>query len=104
MKWLLLLSAACAAPARAPIGMEPDSRTAPPDTAGHAPDAATAAPDSFRDQVLYLVIPDRFRNGDPSNDTAAPGCFDPAAPQKLHGGDFAGLAAHLDYLTGLGAT
>ncbi|HTJ43575.1 MAG TPA: alpha-amylase family glycosyl hydrolase [Kofleriaceae bacterium] len=101
MKWVLLVLVACAAPARAPSGMQPDSRTAPPDTAGQGPDAAVARPDSFRDQVLYLVIPDRFRDGDMSNDTT---CFDRARPKMRHGGDLDGLRAHLDYVYGLGAT
>src|SRR6187455_589361 len=68
-----------------------------------APDAApasTAAP-AWRQQVIYLVIPDRFRNGDRSND-AATGCFDPGAPKKFHGGDIAGLRQHLPYLKDLG--
>jgi glycosidase len=103
LPWLPWLAAACAAP-RPAAPTAPD--TTPVDAAPTPPplDGAASAPADWRAQVLYLVIPDRFRNGDPSNDAAAPGCFDPTAPQKLHGGDFAGLAAHLDYLTGLGAT
>ena len=63
---------------------------------------STSAAD-WRSQVIFLVIPDRFRNGDPTNDNAT-GCFDPAQPKRFHGGDLAGLRAHLDYLQALGVT
>ncbi|MBV8380299.1 MAG: glycoside hydrolase family 13 protein, partial [Paucibacter sp.] len=56
--------------------------------------------------AVYLVVPDRFANGDPSNDNA-PGLGDPADRRKpggRHGGDLAGLAQHLDYIAGLGFT
>jgi glycosidase len=67
-----------------------------------APPAMAAVP-GWRQQVIYLVIPDRFRNGDPTNDNAT-GCFDPTAPKKFHGGDLAGLRQHLPYLQDLGVT
>ncbi len=56
--------------------------------------------------VMYLVMPDRFANGDPSNDdpAAAPGLFDRAKPRYYHGGDFAGLRQKLPYLKSLGIT
>jgi glycosidase len=63
---------------------------------------STQAP-GFRQQVIYLVIPDRFRNGDPSNDDATH-CHDPTAPQKFHGGDLAGLRGDLAYVQSVGAT
>jgi glycosidase len=68
--------------------------------------AATLSADAdWHRQVLYLAVTDRFANGDARNDDAgSPGCHDPADPQKFHGGDFAGLRAHLDYLQSFGAT
>jgi len=57
---------------------------------------------------IYFVIPDRFDNGDPSNDTAGldggplVNGFDPTRRAYHHGGDLAGLTARLDYLAGLG--
>lgn len=66
-----------------------------------APAPATAA--DWRSQVLYLVIPDRFRDGDPSNDDATH-CFDPSNPHHFHGGDLEGLREHLDYVRDVGAT
>lgn len=59
----------------------------------------------WRKQVIYLVMPDRFRNGDTSNDDAgAPGCHDPNDPQRFHGGDLTGLEKNLGYVEELGAT
>lgn len=63
-----------------------------------------------QDEIIYFVLPDRFENGDPSNDTGgidgdrlAHG-FDPAHKGFYHGGDLKGLTARLDYIQGLGAT
>ncbi len=58
------------------------------------------------DDVIYLVMPDRFANGDSTNDeTAAPGTtFDRANPNFYHGGDIRGLIEHLPYLADLGVT
>lgn len=56
--------------------------------------------------AIYLIVPDRFANGDPSNDDV-PGMGDPALrsdPNRRHGGDLAGLAARLDYIAGMGFT
>ena len=70
--------------------------------AGAADDSATPA--DWRDQVLYLVMIDRFENGNPGNDDQGAGEFDPADPRKFSGGDLAGVARRLDYIRGLGAT
>lgn len=57
---------------------------------------------------IYFVLPDRFDNGDPTNDTAGldggplDHGFDPTDRGFHHGGDLAGLTARLDYLEGLG--
>ena len=67
--------------------------------------SGAAATTDWHHQVVYLVVTDRFANGDPTNDeSGAPGCHDPADPQRFHGGDFAGVRAHLDYLQELGVT
>ena len=61
-------------------------------------------------EVIYFVLPDRFENGDPSNDAGglkggklATG-FDPADKAFYHGGDLKGLTARLGYIQNLGAT
>jgi glycosidase len=59
------------------------------------------------DDVIYLIMPDRFANGDPSND-APPGSSreanDRANPRGWHGGDFRGVIDRLPYLKELGVT
>lgn len=58
------------------------------------------------DDVIYLAMPDRFANGDKSNDDPASstGLFDRSKPRYYHGGDLAGVTQHLPYLTQLGVT
>jgi glycosidase len=58
------------------------------------------------DDLIYLIMPDRFANGDPSNDDPAvsKGMYDRAKARYYHGGDLAGIRDHLDYLKDLGAT
>jgi glycosidase len=51
--------------------------------------------------VLYLIMTDRFADGNPANDQ--PGT-NRAAARGWHGGDFAGIEQHLDYLRQLGIT
>jgi glycosidase len=56
---------------------------------------------------IYLAMPDRFANGDESNDKFADMAdpnADRANPFYRHGGDLAGAAKHLDYLKDLGVT
>ena len=55
--------------------------------------------------AIYLLMPDRFANGNPANDQA--GMLEGAEradPVKRHGGDLAGMLAHLDYIRDLGFT
>ncbi|MEZ5955234.1 MAG: alpha-amylase family glycosyl hydrolase [Hyphomonas sp.] len=78
------------------------------------PEAAQIVADYARrlpqDEVVYFVIPDRFENGDPSNDfggiagSKLDHGFDPEAKGFYHGGDLRGLIERLDYIQGLGAT
>jgi len=58
------------------------------------------------DDVIYLIMPDRFANGDPINDDPAefPGSHDRNNPRAWHGGDLRGIEQRLDYLKGLGVT
>ncbi|MFN4256122.1 MAG: glycoside hydrolase family 13 protein [Saprospiraceae bacterium] len=54
--------------------------------------------------VIYLIFPDRFANGDPSNDNVA-GMKQGLQRDSLvgrHGGDLKGIADHLDYIQDLG--
>jgi glycosidase len=51
--------------------------------------------------ALYLIMTDRFADGNPANNQ--PG-YNRAAARGWHGGDFAGIEQHLDYLRQLGVT
>ena len=62
------------------------------------------------EEIVYFVLPDRFENGDRTNDKGgftgdrlAHG-FDPEHKGFFHGGDLKGLTARLDYLEQLGVT
>ena len=57
--------------------------------------------------VLYLIMPDRFANGDPTNDNLVMKTAyktDRNDPSARHGGDLAGIEKHLDYIEDLGVT
>ncbi len=54
--------------------------------------------------VLYLIMPDRFANGDPSNDEIFGYPTDRNNPNARHGGDFKGIEKRIDYLHDLGVT
>jgi glycosidase len=55
--------------------------------------------------AVYLIVPDRFANGNPANDDAGMReKSDRHAPDKRHGGDLAGMQAQLDYIHNLGFT
>jgi glycosidase len=66
---------------------------------------------SSRD-VVYLIMTDRFADGDLSNDgpeaksaaTSATAIAERSRPHGWHGGDYKGLLDHLDYLQTLGIT
>ena len=51
--------------------------------------------------ALYLIMTDRFSNGNPANDPASD---NRTAAKGWHGGDLAGIEQHLDYLKQLGVT
>ncbi|NNL09728.1 MAG: glycoside hydrolase family 13 protein [Croceitalea sp.] len=57
--------------------------------------------------VVYLITPDRFANGNTSNDTyknLAETTIDRSHNYKRHGGDIQGIIDHLDYISGMGFT
>ena len=58
------------------------------------------------EDVIYLIMPDRFANGDPANDepVEARGTHDRSNPRAYHGGDLRGIREHLPYLKDLGVT
>ena len=57
--------------------------------------------------VLYMLMPDRFANGNPANDRVKgmrSQVCDRNKPSYRHGGDLEGIRQHLDYLNDLGVT
>jgi len=80
------------------------------------------APAWVREQVFYQIFPERFENGDPSNDRIAgeaspmgkpvqvrewggiPKPFEETQTVEFFGGDLQGITQHLDYLQDLGVT
>ena len=57
--------------------------------------------------VLYLLMPDRFANGNPKNDVVKgmrTQVCDRTQPSLRHGGDLEGIRQHLDYFNQLGVT
>ncbi|WP_199798852.1 alpha-amylase family glycosyl hydrolase [Qipengyuania thermophila] len=63
-----------------------------------------------QDEIIYFVLPDRFENGDPTNDRGGltgdreVTGFDPTSQAFFQGGDLKGLTQRLDYIQGLGVT
>ena len=79
------------------------------------------APGWLKNSVFYQIFPDRFADGDPTNNVRdgeydyagftararrwgePPTTGSRAALVEFYGGDLAGITAHLDYITSLGA-
>ncbi|WP_102126615.1 alpha-amylase family glycosyl hydrolase [Deinococcus planocerae] len=59
-----------------------------------------AAPPSWEGQIVYQVMPDRFFDGDRTNNAGV----DRTNLRAWHGGDLTGLTQKLPYIQGLGAT
>ena len=56
--------------------------------------------------MIYLIMPDRFANGNPNNDSTVDTSekADRSKPGSRHGGDIEGIIKNLDYLKELGVT
>ncbi|MFE2063853.1 pullulanase-type alpha-1,6-glucosidase [Streptomyces sp. NPDC059467] len=90
-----------------PLAAHADTPPAPPSDAKLA--AEPARHDDTREQ-FYFVMPDRFANGDKSNDKGGltgsrlSTGYDPTDKGFYQGGDLKGLTKRLDYIKGLGTT
>ncbi|MGW6409720.1 pullulanase-type alpha-1,6-glucosidase [Streptomyces vinaceus] len=88
----------------------PAAAAAPPAPPSDAKLAAEPARHDLTREQFYFVLPDRFANGDPRNDTGglAGGRLetglDPTDKGFYQGGDLKGLTDRLDYIKGLGTT
>lgn len=70
-------------------------------------DTATNFQGITSDDIIYLIMPDRFSNGDAANDAPAGSpseANDRKNPRAYHGGDLQGIIKHLPYLKELGVT
>ena len=82
----------------------------PPAPPSDAKLAKTAARHDLTREQFYFVLPDRFANGDTSNDKGGlTGArldtgYDPTDKGFYQGGDLKGLTERLDYIKGLGTT
>jgi pullulanase-type alpha-1,6-glucosidase len=100
-------AAALAAAVIQPLAAQADTPPPPPSDAALA--AQPARHDDTREQ-FYFVLPDRFANGDTSNDrggltgTRLATGYDPTDKGFYQGGDLKGLTNRLDYIKGLGTT
>ncbi|BDU51427.1 alpha-amylase family glycosyl hydrolase [Haliovirga abyssi] len=59
---------------------------------------------SWKDQIIYFVMTDRFNDGDPTNNDQGAGEYDPTKNSHYSGGDIKGVTDKLDYIKDLGVT
>ncbi len=76
-------------------------RTPVPFTLLNRPNPAGRFAGLTPDDVIYLVMPDRFVDGSAANNSAG---VDRSHPRAYHGGDVAGMRQRLPYLKDLGVT
>jgi glycosidase len=95
---------------RAAIALAAALACVAPAAAAPAPAASGYRARTAEQEIVYFVLPDRFENGDPSNDRGGLSGgrldtgYDPSATGFYHGGDLKGLTRRLDYVQGLGVT
>ncbi|MEU4932620.1 pullulanase-type alpha-1,6-glucosidase [Streptomyces yokosukanensis] len=106
-------AAAVTAVALAAALIQPLAAHAAPTPPAPPPDAALAAQPARHDDTreqFYFVMPDRFADGDTSNDRGGltgsrlSTGYDPTDKGFYQGGDLKGLTKRLDYIKGLGTT
>lgn len=65
-------------------------------------DVLTIFKGGWADKVLYMIMIDRFNDGDPTNNNLAGVEYDPRDGAKYSGGDLKGIIQKLDYIQNLG--
>jgi glycosidase len=98
-----------AAPGLYPLTLETNGggKTSIPFRLNAPLDPATRFQGITTDDVIYLIMPDRFANGDAANDIpqgAPKDATDRRNPRAFHGGDLRGIINRLPYLKDLGVT
>jgi neopullulanase len=74
------------------------------DPAGSRADEGSGFNGFGPDDVIYLIMPDRFDDGDASNNFPGSGAYDRTSARAYHGGDLRGIQQQLPYLKDLGVT
>ena len=74
------------------------------DPAGENPNGNRGFNGFSADDVIYLIMPDRFDDGDFSNNFPSARAYDRNGPRAYHGGDLRGIQQRLPYLKDLGVT
>jgi len=91
-----------------PLSVEtPNGRATMPFRIESPLDARTNFQGINNDDVIYLIMVDRFADGDTANNSPAnspPEANDRNNPRGFHGGDLRGIINQLPYLKGLGVT
>ncbi len=97
-----------ARPGSYPLMVEtPAGRVSIPFTVAAPLDSGTHFQGITPDDVIYLIMPDRFANGDQTNDrpSGSPAAAtDRQNPRAYHGGDLRGIINNLQYFKDLGVT
>jgi len=65
-------------------------------------DVLTQYKGGWADKVLYMIMIDRFNDGDPSNNNQANVEYDPRDGAKYSGGDLKGITDKITYIRGMG--
>jgi glycosidase len=67
----------------------------------------SSGPEDWRDEIIYFIMTDRFKDGDPANNVHPDGDssqYNPSNINAWHGGDFKGILSEIDYLRRMGMT
>ncbi len=98
---LVLLAPALAVSCNAASAPPPDSAATCADNG--EPLLHVPSPE-WRDQIIYMLLIDRFNDGDPSNNDQGRGEYDPNRASHFSGGDLRGITDKVGYIKSLGAT
>lgn len=92
---LALVGATLMAPTAVGAAVQPEAASAM---------AATSPGPLAEGDVIYQVLVDRFKDGNPANNNTGAGEYNPNDLGFYHGGDWAGLTQELPYIANLGVT
>jgi len=102
----------CQAASESPLDSNPTNirTTAAPSNTTSRTNLSNYLSRAPEDDVIYFMLPDRFENGDETNDKGGYAGdkyqhgFDPTHKGFYHGGDLVGLTSRLDYIKNMGVS